>query len=124
MKKFNDKYYTGKRMSRKDRTFIWDMRLLSGEQELRDDKFIQYYWGIYYYTDKCMEQFSDYRCMRGEYGELDSHMKSIFYRGIDREFMNYLNKHPNRDKYLKKYFNKPVKEIVEYIELKTANWKL
>lgn len=122
MQKFNDSYYTWKGIGWEDKTFIWDMRdLVFNHEELKNDKFLNYYKGVYYLSDKGIEWTSD---RSGYYNQLDSHVATMFYQGVDAEFMYYLNKHPNRDKWLKKYFNKPVKELVEYMTLKTANWKL
>ena len=121
MKKFNDKYYTAKQIDWEDKCFWWDLRRLTRNEELKDDKFLNYYKGVYYLADKGVQWTSE---MSGYFTQLDSHVETIFYQGVDAEFMYYLNKHPNRDKWLKKYFNKPVKELVEYMTLKTANWKL
>ena len=124
MKKFKDIYYTGGNDNSDlcaPRFWLDIHGLLFHEEAIRYDRFISYYRTVY----KTMINAMNYDAQVEEhFFTWGSHCLSINYKGWEREFLFRLNKHPNRDKWLRKYFDKPVKELVEYIELKTANWEM
>lgn len=124
MKKFNDSYYTGCSDYEdllEPRFFLDISSLLFHVEEIGNDKFISYYRTVF---TAMMDAMNDNADVEEHYFTWGSHCLTINYKGWEREFLFRLNKHPNRDKWLRNYFDKPVKELVEYIELKTANWEM